>query len=168
MHILQSVVLIFAIAICCNLAEAAETNQSREQAIGVCLVAEFGYIPEVRSWPKIEKESISPKDQPGVEQAWEMGWKKKAADAITPDIVGKMVMPRDRKGMAAYTRVSPFANIDWQPVTKHESYVVFKGTADTLPRISAIRRWLVIYCLYDTNQGSISRVTLTIHGERDE
>ena len=168
MHVLQSVVSICAIAICCSLAEAAETSQSRKQAIGVCLLAEFGYIPEVRSWPKIEKESISPKDQLGVEQAWEMGWKEKVTNTITPDIVGQMVMPRDRKGMAAYTRVSPFANIDWQPVTKHESYVVFKGTADTLPRISAIRRWLVIYCLYDKREGSILRVTLTIHGERDE
>jgi hypothetical protein len=168
MHVLQSVVLIFAIAICCNMSAAAVPNQSRGRAIGVCLVAEFGYIPEARSWPKIEKESISPKDQLGVEQAWEMGWKKTVTDAITPEVVGQMVMPRDRKGMAAYTRVSPFANIDWQPVTKHESYVVFKGTADALPRISAIRRWLMIYCLYDTKQGSILRVTLTIHGERDE
>ena len=168
MHVLQSVVLIFAIAICCNLSAAAEPDQSREPAIGVCLVAEFGYIPEVRSWLKIEKESISPKDQLGVVQAWEMGWKKTVTDAITPDVVRQMVMPRDRKGMAAYTRVSPFSNIDWLPVTKHESYVVFKGTADTLPRISAVRRWLMIYCLYDTKQGSISRITFTIHGERDE
>jgi hypothetical protein len=37
-----------------------------------------------------------------------------------------------------------------------------------LPRVNAIRRWLIIYCLYDTKQGTISRVTLTIHGERDE
>lgn len=157
-----------AVGVCCGVARAEESKQAQTQAIDVCLIAEFGYIPEVRSWRQVEEGLISPKDRRNFEQAWEMGWRKKVTDVVTPGVVRQMVMRRDREGMVAYTRVSPLARVDWRPVTMHESYLVFKGTADTLPRVSAVRRWLMIYCLYDTKQGTISRVTLTIHGERDE
>ena len=50
----------------------------------------------------------------------------------------------------------------------HRTHVVFEGNVDTLPRINAILRWLKVYCLYNTGSGAISRITFSIHGERDE
>ena len=153
-------------------AGGAQPTPIDQQAIGVCLIPEFGYIPELRSWRKYEEGAISPKEVLHFEQAWEMSWRKKVATVITPDVVREMVMQRDRHGMAEYTRSPSFENIKWRPATLHptkeKSYVVFEGTADTLPRITAIRRWLMVYCLYDVKQGTVSRVTITIRGERDE
>jgi hypothetical protein len=46
---------------------------------------------------------------------------------------------------------------------------VFKSIADTLPsHSSAVSRCLTMFLLYDTSSGQITRITVTIRGERKE
>jgi hypothetical protein len=74
--------------------------------------------------------------------------------------------------MERYEKITIKKEIDWKPVSMYPKgearYVVLEGDVGDLPRISAIRRWLTVYCLYDVVDDSIVRVSLTVKGERDE
>ena len=173
MNPLQTVVVVLMACCLSSDVSAQQLERSSKPVIGICLIPEFGFIPEVDAWPRYEKGELPPKEIRQFEQAWEINWKDKLVPIITPQTVRRMVMPRDRKGIEPDTPVGIANDIKWTPVTMHElnefrRYVVFRGTACHLPRISAIRRWLSVYCLYNANEGSISRVTFIVHGDRDE
>lgn len=172
MNPLRNVSVALAVCSLSGTTPAQQLDRPSKPVIGVCLIPEHGFIPEVQTWSPYKGTLLSPEDMRTFGKAWKESWKDRVVPIITPEAVRQMVHPRDRHGMARYTRVTVAEDITWRPVTMYRKnnrrYVVLEGTIDKLPRIMAIRRWLSVYCLYDANNGTISRVTFTVNGDRDE
>ena len=134
--------------------------------LGVCLVPEFGYVPEL-TWDA-RREPLDDEDARAVEREWKTTWGPRVAGSLTVEVVRKMVMPRDRVGMSNYTKLELLKNVKWTPVAQYENHVVVEATLAHLPRISAIRRWLHAYCIFNRKSAKVVRATIMVRGSRDE
>jgi hypothetical protein len=91
-------------------------------------------------------------------------------DRVTPEQV-RSLSRWAKPQMEDYKSVPSLDDIKLQPVgtdAKRER-LVLEGTIDTLPTHSPlVTRWLKVFLLYDLHTKSISRITVTIRGERLE
>ena len=91
-------------------------------------------------------------------------------DRVTPEQV-RSLSRWAKPQMEGYKSVPSLEGIKLQPVgtdAKRER-LVLEGTIDTLPTHSPlVTRWLKVFLLYDLHTKSISRITVTIRGERLE
>ncbi|MHC4789222.1 MAG: hypothetical protein ACYS8K_08500 [Planctomycetota bacterium] len=142
-----------------------DDNDRPELPIGVCLVREMGYIPELNSWGSDKAGKLADH----VDRAGDQ-WRKQIPSLkklITPRLARRLSRWA-RKQMAAYKTVPPLANVKFKPVrvNKQQRKIVFEGTLDTLPTHSRIvTRWLRVYLLYDEPSSTVLRTTITIRGQ---
>jgi hypothetical protein len=144
-------------------ARAAKDNKDRpEFPIGVCLVQENGYIPELNSWKSTRIGEMGDH----IERVGNQ-WRKLAPSLeklITPRLVRRLSR-RGSKRMTAYKKVPPLANVKFRPVrvNKEQRKIVFEGTIDRLPGNSLNRSHrLKVYLLTDDSANTIIRTTITI------
>jgi hypothetical protein len=136
--------------------------------LGVCLVHEMGYIPELESWKSAGMDKAGAHTI-HVTKAW-----KELAPSLEPIITAKLAQRLSRwaaEPMETYTQVPPIGEIGWEPVRTDAGgrRILFEGTLDTLPTHSPIvTRWLRVYVLYDSARETILRTTVTIRGEAHE
>lgn len=135
--------------------------------IGLCLVPEMGYIPEVDSWQR----DVAP--HADHVRLVRRQWQKQAVSLqkhLTPRLARRLSRWA-RKEMAAYAKVPRLGDVELKPVRANPQHRkgVYEGTIDTLPTHSrVVTRWLKVYVLYDETNRTILRTTITIRGERLE
>jgi hypothetical protein len=100
-------------------------------------------------------------------------WRKRVPDIksqLTPERV-RSLSRWAKTQMEGYKSIPSLENVVLRPVgtdAKRER-LVLEGTLDTLPTHSSlVARWLKVYLLYDLHTKSVSRITITIRGERLE
>jgi len=136
-----------------------------EFPLGVCLVHEMGYIPELASW-KREKVDNADDHVKSVTEQWRKG--APSLEKVITAPLARRLSRWSRKQMAAYKKVSPLTSVKFKCVRANaqQRKIVFEGTIDTLPTHSPIvTRWLRVYVLYDTASKAIVRTTVTIRGQ---
>jgi hypothetical protein len=135
---------------------------------GISFMPEMAYIPEVDDWNKASG-TISRADSQKTMRSWDAV--KSWADKQCTDAVVCGLSRWARGLMAAYKRSSSFDKYNlvlFRTSPDHKKFV-FKSIADTLPsHSSAVSRTLTLFLLYDTSSGQITRITVTIRGERKE
>jgi len=133
--------------------------------VGLCLIPETDYIPEVDDWPLCRPDAF-PDEVTRALKDWEKKrrWVEKR---ITPQLV-QALSGWARSEMKQYTSVTSLAKVQLKPVRHHEARrkIVLEGTIDTLPTHSRlVTRWLKIFLLYDRHTRRIIRATVTIRGQ---
>ena len=136
--------------------------------MGLCLIPEMDFIPEVDGWTPCKPDEYQNQIQ-RVTSAWKerSDWVQKR---LTPDVV-KELSRWGKLQMQKYRTVPDLAAVKLVAITvdnKHHK-VVYSGTIETLPSHSpVVTRWLKLYLLCDEQSGEILRVTITIRGEAQE
>jgi hypothetical protein len=148
--------------------------QGADQGEAVSFVAEMAPLPgmevpeNAHQWTDAEKARLDPDIARATEQ-----WKARIPSIkrqVTPERV-RSLSRWAKKQMEDYMSVPPFENVSLHPVgidAKREK-LVLEGTLDTLPTHSPlVTRWMKVYLAYDLHARSISRIVITIRGERRE
>jgi hypothetical protein len=136
--------------------------------VGVGLVPEMDYIPEIDSWQHID--TTKGKYDEDIKKA-QADWKEKKSwlqKQITVSLV-KSLSRWAKKEMKKYKKVPALpTDIKLKPIRQNDNdtKVVFESTLDTLPTHSSlVTRWLKVIILYDRLTDKIVTVTFTIRGE---
>ena len=168
--------LIAAIAVLFSgsaLAAEAEKPQGKDAAgkkppVALATVPEMEAVAELGvGWP------CKPDAFPERVAAARADWAKKCpwvSARLTPQLareLSRWAKPQ----MEKYTAVPPLEKRELTLIREDQKAgkLVFEITADTLPvHAPLVTRWLKLYLLYDVPKKSITAVTITIRGQREE
>ena len=136
--------------------------------LGLCLIPEMDYIPEVDTWPDCAATDYAPDAQDALRD-WQLksGW---VASCAPPDIV-RALSRWAKPQMVDYSRVPPLLQVQMTLVATDpkRTKLLFEGTVDSLPSHDPkVKRWLLLYLIYDRDTRRVIRATLTIRGEVEE
>ncbi len=136
--------------------------------MGLCLIPEMDYIPEVDTWPDCPTTGYEADIQKAIGD-WQLkgAW---VASQINPAVVREL-SHWARPQMMAYSRVPPLSQVlpALVAIDRDNRRLLFEGTVDTLPSHSPkVKRYLLLYLMYDRMSGQVFRATLTIRGETEE
>ena len=136
--------------------------------MGLCLIPEMDFIPEVDGWTPCK-----PDQYPDQVRRVTSLWNDKSVwvqQRVTGDVV-KELSKWAKLQMEKYRTVPELAAVKLSALAvdaKHHK-IVFVGTIDTLPSHSPlVTRWLKLFLLCDEETGEILRATITIRGEAHE
>ena len=143
----------------------ASDDIHEKYTIGICIIPEMEYIPEIDDW-LIKKGKIDSSDSIKAIASFKkyLPW---VQNLITPELVIS-ISKYATKEMASYINKPSLDSIYFSPsrVNSNGYKILFEGTVDTLPSHSKIvTRWLKVYFLYNKATSSIVRVTITIRGQ---
>jgi hypothetical protein len=133
--------------------------------IGVCIIPEMEYIPEIDDW-SLRKGKADSLDSIKAVTSFKkhIPW---VQNFITPKFV-KSISKYANKEMNSYNNNPPLDRIRFSPhrISSDGFKILFEGVADTLPSHSKIvTRWLKVYFMYNKGTNSIIRVVVTIRGQ---
>jgi hypothetical protein len=131
---------------------------------GLVMIAEMEPFPEL-AWPRSAAPELPAPLQAAVER-WRTASSRIAA-RITPEAV-RGLSRWARKEMERYQAVPPLAKLTFALVQEDTAQhrALLEGTLDTLPSHSPlVTRWLKVFLVCDTGDGSIVRTVVTIRGQ---
>jgi hypothetical protein len=133
--------------------------------VNISYVKEMSYIPEVDGWEKCSAADYAA-DSQKVAAQWDSirVWVRQQYTAATVRALSGWA----KKQMAAYKKTPQLKGLKFSAVRARPDHkkVVFQAVADTLPTHSpTVTRYLKIFLMYDSAEGRIVGVTLTIRGE---
>jgi len=145
--------------------EKARGAEVEDMPVGLCLIPEMDYIPELDDWSLCRPDAFAEDTAKAL-----LDWSKKRAwveKQLSPELV-RALSRWAKPQMKGYSAVPSLAKVVLKPVRAPQAgrKLLLEGTLDTLPTHSpVVTRWLRVYLLYDKGSKRILRATITIRGQ---
>jgi hypothetical protein len=160
--------------------ESAQPTEHLRDSATREVPAWLSFVPEMQTVPIMNRaEPSTPwSDEHSAQYADDLSRARDEWRRLAPTIETHVTPPQVRSlsrwalpQMEQYGRVPDIASAELKPlrIDAEDHHILFEATLDTLPTHSSlVTRWLKAIVLYDRPHRSITRVTITIRGERLE